>query len=145
MDDSDDIVKEFLVESHENLDRLDRDLVDLEKHPSNREILASIFRTIHTIKGTWGFLGFGKLEAVTHVGESLLARLRDGQLSWNPELTTALLALVDAVRQMLSDIQASGLDGNADHTVLVANLTRLQQSAVPVVSSNELAHDPAGA
>ena len=76
-------------------DRLDREVVEMEKHPSDKEILASVFRTIHTIKGTSGFLGFGKLEAVTHVGESLLARLRDGQLSLNPERTTALLAMID--------------------------------------------------
>ena len=102
MSENDEIVKEFLVESHENLDRLDREVVELEKQPSDQEILASIFRTIHTIKGTSGFLGFGKLEAVTHVGESLLARLRDGQLSLHPERTTALLAMIDAVRQMLA-------------------------------------------
>src|SRR5208283_5831322 len=115
MDDCDDIVKEFLAESHENLDRLDREVVELEKKPSDREILASVFRTIHTIKGTSGFLGFGKLEAVAHVGESLLARLRDGQLSLNPERTTALLAMVDAVRHMLAAIQETGQDGDADH------------------------------
>ncbi|MGA3195396.1 MAG: chemotaxis protein CheA [Terriglobales bacterium] len=131
MNDSDDIVKEFLVESHENLDRLDRDLVDLEKHPSDKEILASIFRTIHTIKGTSGFLGFGKLEAVTHVGESLLARLRDGQLSLHPELTTALLAMVDAVRQMLARIEEAGNEGERDDQKLIATLTRLGQSASP--------------
>ena len=95
MDNCDDIVKEFLVESHENLDRLDGDLVELEKHPADQEILARIFRTIHTIKGTSGFFGFTKLAAVAHAGESLLARLRDGQLSLNPELTTALLAMVE--------------------------------------------------
>ena len=128
MENSDDIVQEFLVESHENLDRLDRDLVELEKHPSDREILASIFRTIHTIKGTSGFLGFRNLEAVTHVGESLLARMRDGQLSLTPERTTALLAMVDAVRQMLAEIQATGQDGNADHSQLVAELSRLLQT-----------------
>ena len=89
MNDSD-IVKEFLVESYENLDRLERDLVAWEKDPSNREILAGVFRTIHTIKGTSGFLVFNKLEAVTHVGESLLARLRDGQLTLGPEITTAI-------------------------------------------------------
>jgi len=98
MSDSDDIVKEFLVESYENLDRLDRDLIELEKHPSDREVLASVFRTIHTIKGTSGFLAFSKLEAVTHVGENLLARLRDGQLRLNPEIATGLLAMVDVVR-----------------------------------------------
>src|ERR1700746_2826226 len=101
------IVKEFLVESYENLDRLDRDLIALEKNPADCEILASVFRTIHTIKGTSGFLAFNQLEAVTHVGESLLARLRDGQLVLSPEITTALLAMVDAVRQMLSSIETA--------------------------------------
>ena len=68
MGDMDDIVKDFLVESNENLDQLDRDLVTLEKDPTAREVLASIFRTIHTIKGTSGFLGFSRLGSVTHVG-----------------------------------------------------------------------------
>jgi HPt (histidine-containing phosphotransfer) domain-containing protein len=66
---SDDIVREFLVESSENLDRLDRELIHLEKDPENRDTLASVFRTIHTIKGACGFLGFTKLESVAHVGE----------------------------------------------------------------------------
>ena len=72
MDGLDDIVEEFLVESHENLDQLDRDLVALEQEPNSRERLSSIFRTIHTIKGTSGFLAFNRLEKVTHVGENLL-------------------------------------------------------------------------
>ncbi len=84
MDEIDEIVQEFLVESHENLDQLDRDLVALEREPDSRDLLGSIFRTIHTIKGTSGFLAFGSLEAVTHVGENLLARLRDGKMSMTP-------------------------------------------------------------
>src|SRR5215469_5407024 len=98
MSDDDAIIKEFLIESYENLDRLDQDLVVLEKAPGYRETLASIFRTIHTIKGTSGFLAFNRLEALTHVGESLLSRLRDGMLALTPEITSALLAMVDAVR-----------------------------------------------
>src|SRR5271170_7116200 len=124
-----DIVQDFLVESYENLDRLDRDLVGLEKNPQDREALAGVFRTIHTIKGTCGFLGFNKLEKVAHVGENLLTRLRDGQLTLNQELTTALLSMVDAVRQMLGSIEASGAEGERDDTTLIATLTRLQQSA----------------
>src|ERR1700690_1664854 len=135
MNENDDIVKEFLVESHENLDRLDRDLVNLEKHPSDREILASIFRTIHTIKGTTGFLGFGKLEAVAHVGENLLAKLRDGQLKLHPALTTALLAMVDAVRQMLASIEASGNEGERNDRELIARLTRLLTPKVAIQPS----------
>src|SRR6266404_5258268 len=115
MSDSDgDIVKEFLVESYENLDRLDRDLVGLEKNPHDRDALAGVFRTIHTIKGTCGFLGFNKLEKVTHVGENLLTRLRDGQLTLNPELPTALLVMLDAVRQLLTDIYPTGRDAALD-------------------------------
>jgi two-component system chemotaxis sensor kinase CheA len=129
-----DIVKDFLVESYENLDRLDRDLVSLEKDPTNREILASVFRTIHTIKGTSGFLAFNKLGALTHAGESLLAHLRDGLLVLNPEITTALLAMVDAVRQMLGNIETAGTEGERNDQDLIVSLTRLLQPAqVPVI------------
>ena len=119
------IVKEFLVESYENLDRLDQDLIALEKDPGDREKLASIFRTIHTIKGTSGFLAFNQLEAVTHVGESLLARLRDGMLTLTPGITTAMLAMVDAVRQMLRNIEANGNEGKRDDRELISNITGL--------------------
>ncbi len=131
MSDSD-IVQDFLVESYENLDRLDRELVGLEKNPHDRDALASVFRTIHTIKGTCGFLGFNKLEKVAHVGENLLTRLRDGQLTLNPELTTALLGMVDAVRQMLKEIQSTGHDGEIDYPELRETLTRLQAGATAV-------------
>jgi two-component system chemotaxis sensor kinase CheA len=133
MSDSD-IVQDFLVESYENLDRLDRDLVGLEKNPQDREALAGVFRTIHTIKGTCGFLGFDKLEKVAHVGENLLTRLRDGQLTLNPEITTALLGMVDAVRQMLKEIGSTGHDGDADYAELRETLTRLQNSAAVSVA-----------
>ena len=135
----DEIVKEFLVESYENLDRLDRELVGLEKNPQDRDALGSVFRTIHTIKGTCGFLGFNKLEKVAHVGENLLTRLRDLQLSLNPEITTALLSMVDAVRQMLGSIEESGSEGERDDTKLIGTLTRVQQlpeiAAQPEVAS----------
>ncbi|MGA9355702.1 MAG: chemotaxis protein CheW [Terriglobales bacterium] len=123
-----DIVKDFLVESRENLDRLDRDLVGLEQNPRDKEALAGVFRTIHTIKGACGFLGFNKLEKVAHVGESLLTRLRDGVLILNPEITTALLGMVDAVRQMMKEIDSTGQDGDVDYPELRETLTRLQTS-----------------
>ena len=133
MSDSD-IVQDFLVESYENLDRLDRDLVGLEKNPQDREALAGVFRTIHTIKGTCGFLGFNKLEKVAHVGENLLTRLRDGQLILNPEITTALLGMVDAVRQMLKEVKSTGQDGDADYPELRETLTRLANPAAAGVA-----------
>ena len=128
MNDSD-IVRDFLAESYENLDRLDRDLVSLEKNPQDKSALAGVFRTIHTIKGTCGFLGFNKLEKVSHVGENLLTRLRDGLLLLNPEITTALLGMVDAVRQMLKEIGSTGQDGDEEYLGLQETLTRLQNPA----------------
>ncbi|MCW5892477.1 MAG: chemotaxis protein CheA [bacterium] len=131
----DEVVKEFLVESHENLDQLDRDLVALEKDPGARETLASVFRTIHTIKGTCGFLGFGRLESVAHVGENLLSKLRDGELRLDAEITTALLSMVDAVRQMLAHIEADGTDGDADWSALIETLGRCARTAAPAIAA----------
>ena len=122
----DELVREFLVESYEGIDQLDRDLVSLEEHPTDTDLLARIFRCIHTVKGTCGFLAFGKLESLTHTGENLLSLLRDGKLSLNPEITTALLHMVDAVRDSLAVIEATEAEGDADYTELIQELTRLQ-------------------
>ncbi len=121
-----DIVKEFLVESYDNLDRLDRDFIELEKEGSNKDTLSSIFRTIHTIKGTCGFLGFQKLESLAHVAENLLAKMREGLLPVTPEIVNALLAAVDGIRNMLRNIEESENDGSEDYAPLKEKLTRLQ-------------------
>jgi two-component system, chemotaxis family, sensor kinase CheA len=122
----DDIVKEFIVESTENLDQLDRDLISLEKNPTSKELLGSIFRAVHTVKGATGFLGYTRLESVAHAGESLLSRLREGLLVLSPSITSGLLAMVDAVRTMLAAIEKTGLDGDTDYTPLIQFLTDLQ-------------------
>jgi two-component system chemotaxis sensor kinase CheA len=121
----DEIVAEFLVESHENLDQLDTDLLALEQDPASQDLLGSVFRTIHTIKGTSGFLAFNRLEKLTHVGENLLSRLRDGKIQLTEERTSALLSMVDAVRGLLAEIERTGVEGDADHTELVARLGSL--------------------
>jgi two-component system, chemotaxis family, sensor kinase CheA len=104
-------IHEFLVESHENLSRLDQDLVELEKHPQDAGLLGSIFRTIHTIKGACGFLAFSVLEAITHQAETLLSQLRDGHRELNPALVSLILETVDATRQVLAAIETSGKEG----------------------------------
>jgi len=121
------IVKDFLVESHENLDRLDRDLADLGRNPKDTKLLASAFRTIHSVKGTSGFLGFKKLESVAAVGENLLSQLRDGQLALNPEIAYGLLSMLDAVHQLLEEVELTGRDGEMDYAELRETLTRLQR------------------
>ncbi len=131
-----DPVQEFLIESYENLDMLDRALVDLEQDPTNTDTLASIFRTIHTIKGTCGFLAFNRLEKLSHTGENLLSKMRDGQLRLNAEITTALLAMVDAIRQMLARIETTGTEGEQEYPEVVAELKRLHDgtAATPVAA-----------
>lgn len=124
--DMDSIVGEFLVESQEGLDQLDRDLVSLEQRQTD-ELLASVFRCIHTIKGTCGFLGFSRLESVTHIGEDLLSKLRDRELALDSEITTALLTMVDAVRSMLYTIEKTGADGDEDYSALIATLEDLSE------------------
>jgi two-component system chemotaxis sensor kinase CheA len=140
VDGLDDIVEEFLVESHENLDQLDTDLVALEQEPNSRERLSSIFRTIHTIKGTSGFLAFNRLEEVTHVGENMLSRLRDGALELTPARTSVLLQMVDSVRSLLAAIEATGGEGKVDVSGVVAAVTAAMEdtpaaAAVPAPRS----------
>ncbi|MDQ1293550.1 MAG: two-component system, chemotaxis family, sensor kinase CheA, partial [Actinomycetota bacterium] len=139
----DEIVAEFLVESHENLDQLDRDLLELERHPDSRELLASVFRTIHTIKGTSGFLAFHKLEKLTHIGENLLSRLRDGRISLTDARANALLKMVDSVRSLLRAIEHSGGEGDSDPTELIELLSTLLEdgtvAAIPAQTTAQTA------
>ncbi|HKX27437.1 MAG TPA: chemotaxis protein CheW [Blastocatellia bacterium] len=133
-----DLLRDFLVECYENLDQLDRDLLTLERDPSSTPTLANIFRTIHTIKGTCGFFGLAKLESVTHVGENLLSRLRDGKLHLTSEIASGLLALVDAVRQLLTHLETDGNEGDTDYGPLVRTLTELQRrETVPAEAPDE--------
>ena len=116
-----------VVELDENLDEMDRDLVELEQNPKPEDI-ARIFRTLHTIKGTCGFLGFSRLESVAHASENLLSKLRDGELNVNADIASALLATVDAIRNMMAVIEEEGSDENtADFSDLVKELERLQK------------------
>jgi two-component system chemotaxis sensor kinase CheA len=136
----DEIIKEFLVESAEGLDLLDRDLVTLEQDPSSRELLGEIFRAAHTIKGTSGILGYPKLEKVAHLGENLLSRMRDGKLVLNPAITSGLLAMVDALRRLLSEIEQHGNEGADDYGAVVQQLEALlaESQAPPEVKPEAL-------
>lgn len=144
MSDDDEIVEAFLEESRENLTQLDDDLVSLEARPGDPELLARVFRAIHTIKGTCGFLGYAHLEELTHAGESLLGSLRDGTVALDADITTSLLRLVDAVRTVLDRIETEGREGPEGHGALVAELLghvgREPAPAAPVAAAPE--HEP---
>lgn len=145
MSEQDELLREFLVESYENLDRLDGEFVALEEDPSSKETLSSIFRTIHTIKGTCGFLNLSRLESVTHAGENLLSSLREGGIGLNDEITTALLHLVDAVREMLACIEETGEEGEEEYSELLVTLKRLQAMSPEPVEACPAATDPSAA
>ncbi len=125
----DDLTREFLIESQEGLDRMERCLTELEERPQDRELLAEIFRSVHTIKGTTGFLGYKRLEKLAHAGESLLGLLRDGKMTAGATVITALLHLLDGLREILKAIEAEGNDSAGDDTALIARLEKLQAPA----------------
>ena len=125
----DDLTREFLIESQEGLDRMERCLTELEERPQDKELLAEIFRSVHTIKGTTGFLGYKRLEKLAHAGESLLGLLRDGKMTAGATVITALLHLLDGLREILKAIEAEGNDSAGDDTALIARLEKLQAPA----------------
>jgi two-component system chemotaxis sensor kinase CheA len=127
---NEELLREFLIESYENLDRLDKELIHLEQDPHDQPTLASVFRTIHTIKGSCGFLEFSKLEAITHAGENLLSMLRDGDLALDADVATALLGMVDAIRAILALVESTGGEGDGDYSSIVSRLTLVSAASL---------------
>jgi len=99
----DDLLNEFLTETSENLAVIDVELVKFERNPNDKEILQNIFRLVHTIKGTCGFLGLPRLESVAHAGENVLGRFREGSLEVRPEAVSLILRCIDRIRSLLAD------------------------------------------
>jgi two-component system chemotaxis sensor kinase CheA len=139
----DDLTREFLIESQEGLDRMERCLTELEEKPQDTGLLAEIFRSVHTIKGTTGFLGFKRLEKMAHAGENLLGLLRDGKMTAGATVITALLHLLDGLRDLLKTIEAQGNDGDGDDSALIARLEKLQAPAQQAKARNARAARPA--
>ncbi len=104
----DEILKDFLAEAKENLEQLDQDFVELEQDPENGELIKSIFRTVHTIKGTAGFFGFTTLEGIAHFSEDILSKVRDGLVRVDEDITTILLQSVDYIKAILASLEQSG-------------------------------------
>src|SRR6185295_2473698 len=104
----DDLLSEFLTETSENLAVLDVELVKLEQNPNDKELLGNIFRLVHTVKGTCGFLGLPRLESVAHAGENVLGKVRDGELDVTPQAVTAVLECLDRIRSIMSDLETNG-------------------------------------
>ncbi|MCX8252723.1 Hybrid sensor histidine kinase/response regulator [Beijerinckiaceae bacterium RH CH11] len=117
----DDLLNDFLTETSEHLEAASSKLVQFEIDPSNSAIVASIFRLVHTIKGTCGFLGLSRLEALTHAAEAVVGLLRDGK-SATPELVTLVLAAVDRVKLILGELERTNAEPPGDDEDLIAAL-----------------------
>ncbi len=137
----DDLTKEFIAESQEGLDRMERCLTELEMRPDDAGLLGEIFRAVHTIKGTTGFLGFDRLEKLAHAGEYLLGSLRDGRLAVTSELISGLLHLMDGLRAILVLIEETGGEGTRsgdEDGELIAELALLDGERPPVQIETEM-------
>jgi two-component system chemotaxis sensor kinase CheA len=147
MSDNREFIAEFLVESSENLDQLDKDLLALEADPADPQRIASVFRTVHTIKGNSGFFGFSKLGALAHSGEHLLGKLRDGKLRLDDRVAGTLYSMVDAVRAILQSIESTGNEGDQDYRDLSRTLAAVaeQPQAAPAPQTVEMPAAPVAA
>src|SRR4051812_12480586 len=106
----DDIVAEFLTETTENLGELDQDLVRLEQAPNDPDLLSKIFRVMHTIKGTCGFLGLPRLETIAHAAENVLGRFRNHEIEVTPTGISAILQAVDSIKTILAGLAQTGAE-----------------------------------
>ena len=127
----DEALKEFLIECQENLSRMDLELLELEKS-TDPELVKSIFRVMHTIKGSAGFLGLSKLEKLTHAAENLLSKIRDGSLQPTALITSALLAAIDGTRAILSSLESNQNEGNSDSEAIIKTLNDCTKAPVSV-------------
>jgi two-component system chemotaxis sensor kinase CheA len=118
----DDLLSEFLTETNEGLAVLDVELVKLEQNPNDDELLSNIFRLMHTIKGTCGFLGLPRLEAVAHAGENVLGKIREGDLLVTPEAVSLILECLDQIRSILSVLEETEAEPAGDDADLIARL-----------------------
>jgi len=133
----DDLLVEFLTETNENLAELDVALVRLERTPDDGQTLSLIFRLVHTIKGTCGFLGLPRLEKLAHAAENVLGRVRDGVLPVTADLISTVLAAIDQIKVIVNALGATGAEPSGDDAGLIALLdavseNRGQPAAAPV-------------
>ena len=138
----DELTREFLIESQEGLDRMERCLTELEERPQDASLIGDIFRSVHTIKGTTGFLGFKRLEKLAHSGENLLGLLREGKLTADRPTITGLLQLLDGLRSILKSIEVEESEGAGGDAVLIERLEELQAPAK--AQTKQVVHQVAG-
>ncbi|NBW13809.1 MAG: hybrid sensor histidine kinase/response regulator [Caulobacteraceae bacterium] len=145
----DELVSDFIAETREGLETLDSELVRFEKNPGDPEVLGGVFRLIHTIKGTCGFLGLMRLQTVAHAAENVLGEFRDGSLAVTPAAVSAILDTVDLIRDLVDGLARTGVEPAGDDSALITRLETVlagasaddAASAVPAPAALEAAAD----
>jgi two-component system chemotaxis sensor kinase CheA len=130
-----DLLQEFLTETHESLDVVDVELVRFEREPNNAQILGNIFRLVHTIKGTCGFLGLPRLETLTHAAETLMGKFRDG-MPVTQDAVTLILAVIDRIKEILTELERSQNEPKGADDDLIRELERASQGDVAAPAAN---------
>ncbi|WP_046867324.1 hybrid sensor histidine kinase/response regulator [Microvirga massiliensis] len=138
----DDLLREFLTETGEHLDTVDVELVRFEQDPNNESILRNIFRLVHTIKGTCGFLGLSRLEALAHAAETLMGKFRDG-MPVTSDAVTLILATLDRVKEILAELERKGVEPEGSDPDLITALEEMaDQEPGPVTEDSAAAAEP---
>ena len=139
----DDLLREFLTETNESIATLDVELVNLEQNPNNPGLIDNIFRLVHTIKGTCGFLGLPRLESVAHAGENVLGKFRDGKLVVTPPAVSLILEALDRIKELLAALEATEAEPAGDDSALIAKLDAASEGRFEGVAAPAAAPAPA--
>src|SRR4029450_12581680 len=131
----DDLLREFLTETHESLDTVDNQLVRFEQDPNNARILDNIFRLVHTMKGTCGFLGLPRLEALAHAGETLMGKFRDG-MPVTAEAVTLILSSIDRIKEILAGLEGAETEPEGNDRGLVDRLGGMVERGMAAMSGS---------
>ncbi|RXH09973.1 hybrid sensor histidine kinase/response regulator, partial [Bradyrhizobium guangzhouense] len=131
----DDLLREFLTETSESLDTVDNQLVKFEQEPNNAKILDNIFRLVHTIKGTCGFLGLPRLEALAHAGETLMGKFRDG-MPVTGQAVTVILSSIDRIKEILAGLEATEAEPEGNDRDLIDKLEAMVEQGMAAMSAS---------
>ena len=123
----DELLRDFVIETNESLDVVDSELVRFEQDPNDAKILDNIFRLVHTIKGTCGFLGLPRLEALAHAAETLMGKFRDGLPASN-DAVTLILATIDRIKQILDSLEHEEREPDGSDDDLIIDLARMVET-----------------
>ena len=126
----DELLSEFLTETSEALAELDVELVRFEQNPNDQGLLSNIFRLVHTIKGTCGFLGLPRLEAVAHASENVLGKVRDGELEVTPDGISLVLESIDCIKGLLGVLEETEAEPEGNDADLIGRLNALAEGSI---------------